>query len=102
MRKPTHKNLDLTPEELTALRGLARDWNFTIGRGPMAADGSIDELNHLLAAGDALFVPLADDTEYHPMVSAKLRELAERENFPLLARVATALDRASKLHELSD
>ncbi|RMH38515.1 MAG: hypothetical protein D6694_12280 [Gammaproteobacteria bacterium] len=97
MTRKSTKNLSLTPAEKRALRALAREWGFIIGRGPMAAEGSIDTLVSMLAAGSALFVPIGDDYELHPDVAARLDELAEAEQLPLLSRVATALRRAEEL-----
>lgn len=93
--KPT-KTLQLSDEAKGALRQIAKEWGFTIGRGSMKDEGSIDQLVTTIATGDALWVPIADDTEYFQV--ARLRELAKSENLSILARLATALERADKLY----
>jgi hypothetical protein len=95
-RKTTTKNLVLSEAEKASLRSIAREWGFTIGRGSMKDEGSIDQLVTTIATGDALWVPIADDTEYFQV--ARLRELAKSENLSILARLATALERADELY----
>lgn len=95
-RKTTTKNLVLSEAQKASLRSLAKAWGFTIGRGPMADEGSIDQLVTMLATGDALWIPIADDIEYFHV--ARLRELAQQENMSLLARLATALERADEIY----
>lgn len=97
-RKTTTKNLVLSEAEKASLRSLAKDWGFAIGRGPMAEEGSIDRLINELAHGGALWVPVAGDEEYFPVVIDQLRKLAITENLSILARVATALERADQLY----
>lgn len=95
MTRKATKNLKLSEAEKASLRSLAKAWGFAIGRGPMAEEGSIDQLVTTIANGDALWIPVADDIEYFYI--ARLRELAEQENMSILARLATALERADKL-----
>jgi hypothetical protein len=89
--------LQLTDGEKGALRWLAKEWNMIIGRGPMADEGSIREIVLSVASGNALFVPLVDDTEAN--LGNRIREIADEnpDVADLLERMATALDRASYL-----
>lgn len=64
----------------------------------MAEEGSIDQLINKLAHGGALFVPMAVDEEYLPVVVDQLKQLTKSENLSILARLATALERADKLY----
>ena len=64
----------------------------------MTEEGSIDQLINKLAHGGALFVPMAVDEEYLPVVVDQLKQLAKSENLSILARLATALERADKLY----
>lgn len=98
MTRTATKNLKLSETEKASLRWLAKLWGFTIGRGPMAEEGSIDQLVNELTHGGALFVPIAGDEEYFPVVIDQLRKLAIKENLSVLARVATALERADQLY----
>lgn len=98
MTRTATKNLKLSETEKASLRFLAREWGFTIGRGPMADEGSIDQLINELAHGGALWVPVAGDEEYLPAVVTHLRELARKEGLSILSRVATALERADQLY----
>ena len=52
--------IHLSAADLAALRWLAAQWGMTIGRGSMAAEGSIRKLLISLARGEALYV-LRDD-----------------------------------------
>ena len=49
--------IHLSAADLAALRWLAAQWGMTIGRGSMAAEGSIRKLLISLARGAALYVP---------------------------------------------
>lgn len=90
--------LALADADKDRLRWLAREWNLTIGRGPMADDGSISQIVASIATGDAAFFLISGDHEYD--LADRLRELAGENTdvASVLLLVATALERAGHVY----
>lgn len=68
--------LDLAPQGLQDLRDTAKELGFTIGRGPMAQEGSVQKMVEALVAGDLVIQPVGGFL-MDPEEAQKVKEWAE-------------------------